>query len=180
MKREILWLILILSLLHNISASCNETQININIANLTDLDKITGIGVSKAQAIIDSRPFNSIDDLINVKGIGNKTIDKIKEQKLACVDEDNSENKINYEEKYEQEKEIANQENTIKPRTQEIILPLISLSQNPQNSKDIKSGNNKESLKRNLAISGIIIFCIFFGALFLLKSAREKKKNEFR
>ena len=46
-----------------------------------------GIGPVKAQAIINSRPFESIDDLINVSGIGEVTLIKIKDQNLACVNE---------------------------------------------------------------------------------------------
>jgi len=46
------------------------------------------------------------------------------------------------------------------------------------NAKDIKSEDNKESLKNNLALYGIITFCVIFGALFLLKG--RKYKNEFQ
>ena len=59
--------------------------ININTASLQELDKITGIGPKYAQAIIDARPFSSVDDLLKVKGIGEITLQKIKEQGLACV-----------------------------------------------------------------------------------------------
>lgn len=45
---------------------------------------------------------------------------------------------------------------------------------------NIKSEDNKEILKRNLALAGIVSFCIGFGALFLLKTLRRKKENEFR
>ncbi|WP_413700118.1 ComEA family DNA-binding protein [Psychromonas sp. KJ10-10] len=42
---------------------------------------IKGIGPSKAQAIVDYRnnygKFNSTDELINVKGIGKGTLEKI-------------------------------------------------------------------------------------------------------
>ena len=60
--------------------------VNINTATLKELETLTGIGPSKAQAIIDARPFSSIDDLLKAKGIGEKTLQKIKDQGLAYVD----------------------------------------------------------------------------------------------
>lgn len=58
--------------------------ININTANIDQLKTITGIGDSKAEAIIEYREktgkFNSVDDLTNVTGIGEKTLEKIKDK----------------------------------------------------------------------------------------------------
>ena len=59
--------------------------IDINSASQEDLEKLSGIGPAKAQAIIEARPFSSLNDLIRVKGIGEKTLQKIKEQGLACL-----------------------------------------------------------------------------------------------
>jgi competence ComEA-like helix-hairpin-helix protein len=59
--------------------------IDINTASSEELQKIYGVGPVIAQRIIEARPFSSIDDLIKVKGIGEKTLQKIKEQGLACV-----------------------------------------------------------------------------------------------
>ncbi|MGA9396301.1 MAG: ComEA family DNA-binding protein, partial [Azonexus sp.] len=57
-------------------------QININTANVDELDSLKGIGPSKAQAIVDYRrkngSFKSIDDLENVPGIGPATLKDIR------------------------------------------------------------------------------------------------------
>ncbi len=48
--------------------------VDLNSASLSDLDSLPGVGPSTAQAIIDYRvangPFASVDDLLNVRGIG--------------------------------------------------------------------------------------------------------------
>ena len=48
--------------------------VDINSATLFDLDALPGVGPSTAQAIIDYRtangPYASVDDLLNVRGIG--------------------------------------------------------------------------------------------------------------
>lgn len=48
--------------------------VDINSATLSDLDALPGVGPSTAQAIIDYRtangPYVSVDDLLNVRGIG--------------------------------------------------------------------------------------------------------------
>ena len=66
------------------SASAAITApININTADLDELDKLPGIGPSIAQAIIDYRtqngPFKTIEDINAVKGIGDALFAKIKD-----------------------------------------------------------------------------------------------------
>jgi len=53
--------------------------VDINNANEKELISLKGIGMSKAKTIIEYRKthcFKTIDELIKVKGIGSKTIEK--------------------------------------------------------------------------------------------------------
>ena len=69
------------------STSTNNGKVNINTADATGLQQISGIGPSKAQKIIAYREqngkFKSIEDLTNVSGIGEKTLASIRDQ--ICV-----------------------------------------------------------------------------------------------
>ncbi len=60
-------------------------KIDINTASTEDLVKITNIGEIRAEEIVSLRPFYSVDDLIRVRGIGEKTIENIKDQGLVYV-----------------------------------------------------------------------------------------------
>jgi comEA protein len=68
------------------STSSNEVsgKVNLNTASLSQLDTLTGIGATYAQRIIDYRNanggFKTIDEIQNVKGIGPKTFEKMKDQ----------------------------------------------------------------------------------------------------
>ena len=57
--------------------------VNINTADLDDLQTLPGIGPSTAQNIIDYRtdngPFETIEDIMNVSGIGEATFEKIRD-----------------------------------------------------------------------------------------------------
>ena len=60
-----------------------EQKININKADVATLATLPGIGPSKAQSILSYREenghFQTIDDLKNVSGIGDKTFEKLKD-----------------------------------------------------------------------------------------------------
>jgi competence protein ComEA len=61
--------------------------IDINTANAQELEALPAIGPVTAQAIVDHRmangPFRSIEDLVDVKGIGQATLDKIRDLIIA-------------------------------------------------------------------------------------------------
>lgn len=58
-------------------------KININIADASELDKLPNIGPARAADIIEYREenggFQSIEELKNIKGIGDKTFEDMKD-----------------------------------------------------------------------------------------------------
>ena len=60
------------------------TPVNVNKANLEELESIQGIGPALAERIVAHReefgPFQSVDDLANVHGIGGIKLQKLKSQ----------------------------------------------------------------------------------------------------
>ncbi len=66
------------------SSSSNTDVININTANKEQLMKISGVGKTKAEAIISHREkngdFKKKEDITKVRGIGKSTFEKIKDK----------------------------------------------------------------------------------------------------
>ena len=173
----------ILIFINLVYASCNEGQININSASLEELDGLIGIGPVKAEAIVDSRPFDSLDELVNVYGIGEATLSKIKDQGLACVDDG----------KLDVKKEIDSKDNNNSLRrnnylVNESYLGLADVNENIEltpiklnsDTKNIKSGNDENLNTKSYAIYGLFGFCILLAFLFAFKKIKDRKyKNEF-
>lgn len=69
----------------------NGTKVNINTATIEELDKLPGIGIKTAELIIEYRSrngkFRDIDELLNIKGIGQKKFQKL--QDLVTVGDKN-------------------------------------------------------------------------------------------
>ena len=70
------------------SGSAFGEPVNINEADASEISAaLKGIGLKKAEAIVEFREkngsFASADDLVQVKGIGSKTVSKLREDILV-------------------------------------------------------------------------------------------------
>jgi competence protein ComEA len=58
--------------------------VNINTASVKELDALPGIGTKTAQLIVEYRqkngPFKKVEELMNVRGVGEKSFLKLKPQ----------------------------------------------------------------------------------------------------
>ena len=64
------------------TSSTNTSKVNINEASISELESLNGIGKSRAEAIIEYRKksrFKTIDEIMNVDGIGESLFANIKE-----------------------------------------------------------------------------------------------------
>jgi len=59
-------------------------KVNINTAGVDELVTLPGIGKAYAERIVEYRqkngPFKKVEDIINVRGIGEKTFERIKDR----------------------------------------------------------------------------------------------------
>jgi len=64
--------------------AASEAKVNINTASAEELTTLPGIGPSYAQRIVEHRekngPFKKPEDLLSVRGIGDKTFERIRDR----------------------------------------------------------------------------------------------------
>jgi competence protein ComEA len=67
----------------SVDGSTTSSKVNINSASAVELEALPGIGEVIAQEILDYRtengPFGSVDDLLDVSGIGEVTLENIRD-----------------------------------------------------------------------------------------------------
>ncbi len=184
MKR--LLIIFIIFFLSGVLAQCLNEQIDLNSASAEELDKITYIGPATASKIISARPFNSVDDLINVSGIGDTKLKAIKDQNLACVKD--SEKEIEEVKSEEIEENLAFNIQTENNIEEESVLEKnnLYLENNLEevqiirlNAKDIKEDNSileskEEISKEKYATFGLVALFIFLMILISIRRRRNE------
>lgn len=85
-NRSIAAILLAITLLAagNAPAAEEQKKININTAPVQELTSLRGIGPATAQAIVSYReshgPFKSVEELVEVKGIGEKMMASLRDQ----------------------------------------------------------------------------------------------------
>jgi competence ComEA-like helix-hairpin-helix protein len=149
---------------NNQEKNTTSEKININTATAKELEKLDGIGSSYAQRIIESRPFYSLDDLIKVTGIGPAILNRIKEQGLAYVEEqDTPEQELN-----QTSSEESSESKTIKlskeePKTENVI----KLNKQQETEKTITGSVVYQSKTENIRKYAIYAFSILLvGVIF--------------
>jgi competence protein ComEA len=65
------------------TSSPASAKVNINTADKATLETLPGVGGPTAQAIIDGRPYKSIDDLDRVRGLGRRRLDALRDRVTA-------------------------------------------------------------------------------------------------
>lgn len=71
------------------SLAAFAAQVNLNTASAAQLEALNGVGAAKAEAIVAYRTehggFKTVDELANVKGIGDKTVAKNRDQMTVAA-----------------------------------------------------------------------------------------------
>ena len=67
------------------AAGCGKGQIDINSAEKKQLRAISGVGGDEATRIVKQRPFESLGQLSEVKGLSAAQVEKIIDEGVACI-----------------------------------------------------------------------------------------------
>lgn len=88
--------------------------VNINTANVEELQQLKGIGAKKAAEIVAYREahgeFKNVDELTNVKGIGKATLEKLR-QELVVKNEAEAKPKTEVKDKSSDDKQVQSDVN---------------------------------------------------------------------
>ncbi|MFA7459441.1 MAG: ComEA family DNA-binding protein [Trueperaceae bacterium] len=63
-----------------LSSDTGSRRVSVNSAPADLLQSLPGVGPAIAQRIIENRPYSRIDDLLNVPGIGPRTLERLRPQ----------------------------------------------------------------------------------------------------
>lgn len=67
------------------AGTCRDGQVDLNSADRKALRAIDHVGGDEATRIVKQRPFKSVEQLVEVKGLSEKDVKEIVEQGVACV-----------------------------------------------------------------------------------------------
>ena len=95
-------------------STCVFAAVNINTANVEELQQLKGIGAKKAAEIVAYREahgeFKNVDELTNVKGIGKATLEKLR-QELVVKNEAEAKGKAEVKDKSSDDKQVQSDVN---------------------------------------------------------------------
>ncbi|MEX0761013.1 MAG: MBL fold metallo-hydrolase [Dehalococcoidia bacterium] len=67
------------------ATGCSDGQVDINTASPEELTDIIHIGEDGAEQLVEIRPFETLDELLQISGIGPARLDDIRSEGLACI-----------------------------------------------------------------------------------------------
>lgn len=157
-KAIVIFLFFTLVITGTVDAGCDDGQIDINSASLTELDKIVWVGPITAEKIINKRPYGNIEELDEVSGIGEGKLGDIIDEGIACIND--GENEIIFEKENEITKDIILKEK----RENEIVI----LGEDKTEEELVYISKNGKV--ENYLIYGFAIFLIFIIGFLIFRN----------